>query len=156
KVSAWENDQSLLEFRLLSQRITDRVRERLDDQQQYLEQLERFFAAQNTPITRENFRTLTRDLHRRFPPAVQAVEWALPVPKPERAAFEEQQRMELPGFEIRERDAAGALVPAGDRDVFYPTTYVEPLEGNRKAVGFDLASSAARQEAILTARESGA
>jgi PAS domain S-box-containing protein len=154
KVSTWENDQSLLEFKLLSQRITDRVQDRLSDQQIFLGQLERAFAAKSDPVTRENFRTLTRDLQQSLP-TVQAVEWALRVPKPERAAFEAEQRMELPGFEIRERDGAGALVPAGDRDVFYPVTYVEPLQGNQAAVGFDLASDAARWTAVERAVESG-
>jgi PAS domain S-box-containing protein len=154
KVSAWENDQSLLEFRLLSQRITDRIQERLGREQVFLEQLERSFAAKSTPVTRQNFRMLVRDLPQRFP-TVQAVEWAPRVARSERAGFEAQQRTELPGFGIRERDAAGALVPAADRNVLYPVSFVEPLQGNEGAVGFDLASEAARRAAIVKAVESG-
>jgi PAS domain S-box-containing protein len=154
KVSAVENEQSLLEFRLLSQRIADRIQERLGRQQIFLEQLERSFAAKSTPVSRETFRALVRDLPQRLP-AVQAVEWAPRISKAERPAFEALQQKEMPGFAVRERTASGALRPAGDRDAFYPVTYVEPLDGNREAMGFDLASDAARRTTIERAVESG-
>jgi len=154
KVSTWENDQSMLEFRLLSQRITDRIQEGLGHQQVFLEQLERSFATQSTPVTPGNFRSLVRDLPRRLP-SVQGVEWAPRVTASERREFEALQRKDMPGFEIRELDASGALRSAQDRDVFYPVTYVEPQQGNEVSVGFDMASDAARRSAIERTVESG-
>jgi len=91
EVSTWENDQSMLEFRLLSQRIADRIQEGLGHQQVFLEQLERSFATQSTPVTPESFRSLVRDLPRRLP-SVQAVEWARRVTASQRREFEALQQ----------------------------------------------------------------
>ena len=44
RVSAWENDAQMLEFRLVSQQVLDRIRTRLDEQEVFLHQLERSFS----------------------------------------------------------------------------------------------------------------
>jgi CHASE1-domain containing sensor protein len=54
----------------------------------------------------------------------------------------------VPGFEIREIDAAGQRRRAKERDRYYPVTYVEPLAGNEHIVGFDLFSEAGRKAAV--------
>jgi CHASE1-domain containing sensor protein len=54
----------------------------------------------------------------------------------------------VPGFEIREVDAAGQRRRAKERDRYYPVTYVEPLAGNEHIVGFDLFSEAGRKAAV--------
>jgi len=64
-------------------------------------------------------------------------------------------RLERPGFEIRERSDAGTMVRAGDRAEYYPVDFVEPLIGNERAVGFDLASEPSRNEALRRARDTG-
>ena len=47
------------------------------------------------------------------------------------------------------------MVRAGERDEYFPVYYVEPLERNKRAVGFDLASNEARLEALVSSRDSG-
>src|SRR5207245_2785999 len=94
-------------------------------------------------------------LLQRFP-TIQAVEWAPRVLPADRAAFEAAQQADLPGFAIRERDASGQVRPAGDRDQFYPVTYLEPISSNEAAVGFDLASDVDRRTAIEAAVASSA
>ncbi|MDH5668166.1 MAG: CHASE domain-containing protein, partial [Nitrospira sp.] len=42
-----------------------------------------------------------------------------------------------------------------NRSVFYPVTYIEPLAGNEKAMGFDLGSHPARQAAVVEALGTG-
>ena len=44
--SAWENDQQMLEFRLLSQQVVDKIRTGLEEQEVFLEQLERSLVVQ--------------------------------------------------------------------------------------------------------------
>ncbi len=152
-VSKWENQQSLLEFRLLSQRLIDSVRAQLDAQEAFVEQLGTAFDLPGW-ISREDFAARARRLLQRYP-AIQAIEWAPRVLAADRASVEAEQQDEQPGFTIRERDSAGTLRPAGNRPEFYPVIYVEPLQGNATALGFDLASDPARHAAIDRAIATG-
>lgn len=155
RVNSWERDDSLLEFRALSQQAVDQIQIRLDEQESLLEQTAGLFVHDaNGQVTQEEFQrfihqTLTRHL------AIQAVEWAPLVKAPQRAAFEAAQRAVRAGFEIREPATSGKMLRAGERGYFYPVTYVEPLAGNEVALGFDLASTPERRTALKRALESG-
>jgi signal transduction histidine kinase len=146
RVSKWERDESLLEFRLLSQEIVDKIHAGLAEQEIFLEQLERSFS-RPAALSRTDFRHLAKNLLNRFP-TIQAVKWAPRVDFPQRDAFEAAQRVELPGFEILEVDPSGGRRRAGERDRYYPVIYVEPLKGNEHIVGFDLFSEAGRKTAV--------
>ena len=146
RVSKWEHDEALLEFRLLSQQTIDKVRSGLEEQGIFLKQLERSFSGA-TAVSRADFRHLVHSLLVRFP-TIQAVKWAPQIEPRQRATFEAAQQRELPGFEIREVDASGERRRAGERARYFPVTYVEPLKGNEHIVGFDLASEAGRRAAV--------
>ena len=154
EVSSWENDQSLLEFRLLSQEIVDKVQERLGRQEVFLEQVERSLAGPAV-LSADVFRHLVRTLLQRTP-SIQAVEWAPRVTAEQREGFEASQKRDTPGFEIRTRDPSGALHRVNGRDASYPVTYVEPLHGNEDAVGFDLGADPDRLSAIAKTFATGA
>ncbi len=153
RVSTWEHDEALLEFRLLSQEVVDKIHAGLAEQEIFLEQLERSFS-RPAALSRTDFRHLAKNLLQRFP-TIQAVKWAPQVDLPQRAAFEEAQRADLPGFEIREADLSGGRRRAAERGRYYPVTYVEPLKGNEQIVGFDLFSEAGRRTAIEEAINTG-
>ncbi len=153
RVSRWEQDEALLEFRLLSQEIVDKIHSGLAEQEIFLAQLERSFSGP-APVSRADFRHLAQNLLVRFP-TIQAAKWAPRVDPLQRAGFEEAQRAELPGFEIREVDSSGQRRRAGERAVYYPVTYVEPLNGNEQVVGFDLASEPGRRTAVEEAINTG-
>jgi signal transduction histidine kinase/CheY-like chemotaxis protein len=153
RVSAWEADQSLLEYRLLSQRVTDEIEAGLDEQATFLDQLARFFV-EGAPVSRDSFHRFVENLPQHFP-TIQAVEWAPRVLASERTAFETAQARDLPQFAITERGGAPLLRVAADSASYYPVTYVEPLAANGEALGFDLASDVARLTAIETAFASG-
>ena len=146
RVGAWESDQSLLEFRLLSQQLVDKASAQLDQYGVLLEQLGRSFD-DPTPVSRRDFAELTRDLLARFP-AIKAVEWAPRIDSSHRAGFEAVERLRVPGYAIRERDEIGRLRRAGARPEFYPVTDVAPVAGNAALFGFDLASDSIRRAAI--------
>src|SRR5215467_4616972 len=154
RVNIWENDQSLFEFRLRSQQFADTMRATLEEQRGFLEQLSEAFISRHQPVTRQEFHGLVQTLLHRFP-IIQAVEWAPSVQSAKRARFEAAQRAEVPGFEVRQRGQSGELRSADDRAHFYPVTYVEPLDGNERAIGFDLASDETRRIAIEAATTSG-
>ena len=71
--SAWENDEQMLEFRLVSQQALDKLRTRLEEQEVVLEQLERAFQ-RATPMSRTDFTVVAQSVLHRFA-MVQAVEW---------------------------------------------------------------------------------
>jgi PAS domain S-box-containing protein len=154
RVMGWERDESLLEFRMQSQRVTDMTRASLEEQALFLAQLSRVFAISHGLPARSEFHDIVQELLRRHP-AIQGVEWAPRLPGTERVSFEQAQQDAFPQFEIRELDASGKPQAAGDRNEFYPVTYVEPLAGNEAVVGFDLASNPARRAAIESAVKSG-
>jgi PAS domain S-box-containing protein len=154
RVSSWENEQALLEFRMRSQQLADTMKANFEEQALFLEQLSNVFVNRRFAVDRQFFHHLVQTLLKRFP-AIQAVEWAPRVLSGNRKSFEVAQQVELPGFAIRERGDSKELQAAGDRDHFYPVTYLEPLEGNEAAVGFDLASDARRGTAIEAAISTG-
>ena len=86
---------------------------------------------------------------------IQALEWISAVSAEEREAFEAEVRLVHPTFSIQESDADGALRVATNRDIYYPVTFVTPLEGNEAALGFDLGSNAVRLQAVDQAADSG-
>ncbi len=47
------------------------------------------------------------------------------------------------------------MVRRAQSDTYFPVYFVEPLEGNEAAVGFDLASNPTRLEALIQARDTG-
>ena len=153
RVSKWEHDQTLHEFRLLSQEIVDRIHTRLEEQEVFLEQLERSFTLPMA-LSAVDFQHLVESLLQRFP-LIRAVEWAPHIDALQREAFEAARQAEMPGFEIREADPSGHPRRAAERAQYYPVTYVEPLRGNERAVGFDLASDADRKATITAAMETG-
>ena len=154
RVSIWERDQSLLEFRMLSQRVVDRIQSRFEEQDVFLHQLERSFSGPWL-VSRSEFRRLVATMPQRFP-MIRAIEWAPRVEAADRPRFEEAQRTEVPGFAIREHDAQGSERRAGPRDRYYPVTYLEPLAGNEEAIGYDLASEPDREAAIAATVATGA
>ena len=154
RVSKWEHDEGLLDFRLLSRQVVDEVHTGLEEEDVFLEQLERSFTGP-APLSRLDFHHLAQNLLQRVP-TIQAVKWAPRIDLAHRAAFEAAQQTDQPGFEIREVNSMGRSHRAGARAHYYPITYVEPIAGNEAALGFDLASDPDRATATEVAVETGA
>ena len=150
RVSKWENEQSLLQFRIQSQLVADKIKATLEENALFLKQLSNTMTSLNHAVTGKGFHALAQTLLERSP-SIQAVEWAPRILSSERRLFEDRQRLEIPGFIIRERDASGQLRAAQTRSQFYPVSYLEPLHGNEEAIGFDLASEGVRAAAVETA-----
>lgn len=106
-------------------------------------------------VTRSEFRTAASGILRRHPD-IQALEWVPKVKHAERGAYEAIARNEgVNDFQIVRRTAEGEMVRAGERLLYFPVYFVEPLEGNEAAMGFDLASNPTRLETLSASRESG-
>lgn len=140
-------------FHFQADRLAKTIQDHLDEQEFILDQLDMALSmSQHEPVSREAFGALAQPALNRFP-MLQAIEWAPEIPSNRLAQFEASQRQSTPEFVITQRDETGAIVPVQERPSYYPVTYIEPLHGNRKALGFDLGSNPARHTAILRARE---
>ena len=85
-----------------------------------------------------------------------ALEWLPLVKGSQRARFEEMAHVAgYEDFEFTEMDETGQLVEASPRKEYFPVFYVEPMEGNKKALGFDMASNPIRFDAMKLARDTG-
>jgi len=149
-----EEQRARYEFTQLTDNIAFSFQRELDTYGDLVRTIEGFFNASDT-VTRPMFSAFclgaATGLH-----SIQAMDFVPRVPRSERRAFEEGVRAEgLPNFVITERTPAGIMAPAGDRDFYYPVTFVEPLAANRAALGFDLGSSRVRGEALHKAMRTG-
>ena len=89
-------------------------------------------------------------------PELQALSWNPVVPAANRSEMETAAHTEgLTQFQFCEKDLAGHLIPARARDFYVPVRFIEPLEHNRAALGYDLASDECRRLSLEQARDSG-
>jgi PAS domain S-box-containing protein len=127
----------------------------IDDSVDAPSALRALFNASKT-VERKEFAVFAGSLLKRNP-EIQALEWIPRTPRERLGQLERSAREEGYGnFRVQERDASGALVPAGDRAEYFPVFFVEPWTGNASAFGFDLASDPVRRQALDLARSSGA
>lgn len=102
----------------------------------------------------ERFRALTQGIVTRSP-AIQAYAWAPVVTADKLRRYEDLQQRITPGLRLTERDQQGQSVPVLTRPWYVPVQFIEPLDKNRAALGFDLASEPSRLIALETARDTG-
>jgi len=155
KANQWEYRDSLMEFHHLSVQTTSDVQQKLGEQEFALEQTASLFTHdRNDQVSRDEFHRFVQNTLIRYP-IIQALSWAPGVSETQRADFERAQRNALPNFSIREKDANGKLIRAGQRKVYFPVTFIEPLAGNETAAGFDLLSDDTRRAALLSTTQTG-
>jgi signal transduction histidine kinase/CheY-like chemotaxis protein len=104
--------------------------------------------------SREEFRVFVRRSLADHP-ELTALEWVPRVSATDRAAYERAAHDDgYPSYVVSEFNGP-RLAPATSRDEYYPVHYVEPVDGNERTLGVDLASSAERWVALARARDSG-
>ncbi len=130
------------------------IQEKINRNVEIVKSIGSFYAA-SREVERSEFRAfVARPLSQH--PGIQALEWLPRVPHEKRSAYEEAARLDgLEGFRITERQKQGVMVPAEDRDEYFPVYYIQPIEGNEAAIGFDLASIAARLARLHRSRDNG-
>ncbi|MDE1982830.1 MAG: diguanylate cyclase, partial [Betaproteobacteria bacterium] len=154
KVNQWEQDVMLTEYRQVSQQSLDQIRLGLLQESAMLTQMQGLFVRDpKGHVTREEFHRYCQHMLKDFP-MIQVLEWVARVPDPDRQRFEAAQDKEMPGFHITERSERGTTRPAERREMYYPATYIEPLQGNEAALGFDVGSGHRRSEALNRANAS--
>ena len=152
-VGGMEASQRSADFDRLAHDQTDAINAEVAATLALLRSLRGLFTATEN-VTRGEFRAFVRSLEVNI--TVQALEWIPRVPLAKRAEYERQAGAEgLPEFRFTERESQGVMVPAGRREEYFPVYFVEPLKGNKAAIGFDLESNPVRLEALRKSRDSG-
>lgn len=82
----------------------------------------------------------------------QALSWIPIVSHSQRAQFESyMSQVEGKPFQFKQLNADKQLVAAAERERYFPVYYMVPLQGNERALGFDLGSNPGRLAAIKKA-----
>jgi PAS domain S-box-containing protein len=153
-VRSLERARAVTEFnRAASDRIAA-VQRRIDADFEVLRAITAFYGS-NDRVDRQQFRSFVSAALARQT-SIQALEWIPRVSAAERNAYERAAREDgYSGFQIQEPGEDNEMTPAGQRDEYFPVYFVEPYEGNKRALGFDLASNGTRRAALQIAADSG-
>ncbi len=104
-------------------------------------------------ISRAEFHTFVRASFGNFQ-GVQSIQWAPIILATNRNDYEKSVRSEgFPNFQITELDDNKSLVRAGYRPEYVVVDFVEPYQGNEKAMGFDVYSESERHKIIDRAKD---
>ncbi len=153
-VSHKEQQRIENEFRLKAGMIASQIRQEWNAHLDALYSEAGFFTAYKQ-VDRDQFRVFARSWLARNK-SIQALEWIPSVLHAERSGYEEAARRDgYPDFKITERANQGLLVERTPQPEYFPVYYVEPYEGNEKALGFDLSSSENRMCALNQALMTG-
>nr|CRH05741.1 Putative histidine kinase with one CHASE domain, two PAS domains, one HisKA domain and HATPase c domain [Candidatus Magnetococcus massalia] len=149
-----ELQKERVEFQRVAGNYVSALRREIETNLEVLLSIDGFYRG-SAHVDRQEFaQFVQRSLLRH--PTLQALEWIPKVSHAERQRYEEAARRDgMTDYQIRERSREGEMVAASRRDTYFPVYYVEPMQGNEMALGFDLASSAARLKALNQARDSG-
>lgn len=125
----------------------NRLEQRLGQYNKILNLLQSFYSA-STNVSRDEFHIFTRNTLNDYA-SIQALEWVPMIPADRRDHYEKNAKFE--GADkgiITQRNEQGQLIPAAQRDVYFPVDYVAPMAGNEVVLGFDLGSSPVRMQAM--------
>ena len=146
----WEHRSIQIEQQNITNLAIDALSKELEISQRILSSIRGFFIA-SSRVSRKEFQLFTEyDLKAR--PSIQALEWIPRVTDAQRENYRLQAvRDGLLDFYISERSPQGEMIKANQRTEYFPVYYVEPLQGNIAALGFDLASSTERLSSLKLA-----
>jgi signal transduction histidine kinase/integral membrane sensor domain MASE1 len=151
---AQEKERLRLLFEREATTLAQSFRNDLDDYLDALYAVESFYASSGG-LSRPAFQTFVQRSFARHP-GLQALSWDRRVPDALRDAYEEAVRREgYPDFQIAVQNAHGQMVRAARRPEYVVVSYIEPSVGNGRALGFDVASTPDRLEALQQARDTG-
>ncbi|MBD1939844.1 adenylate/guanylate cyclase domain-containing protein [Microcoleus sp. FACHB-68] len=153
-VARWEDKRREYEFNRYADGVAAALQQHFKEDLQIIPNLSDFFAASDKiePSAFKQF--VQRPVSSKT--SIQFLAWVPKVTDTQRETYEAgTQTGTLSNFQIVERNTNGEIVLAQQRPEYYPVYYLEPLKGNERALGFDLASQPAYRTALERARDTG-
>lgn len=142
------------EVRRLAQDRTEVIRGQIVRSMEVLHGIVAFFEAHGQ-ISREEFRIFVGSSLARQP-ELQALAWDPRVLGAKRGDWENRAQLEgFQDFHFTEEKSEGVLIPAQKRAEYFPVYYLESLQKNAAALGFDVGSEPRRKIALELARDTG-
>ncbi|MEM9120650.1 MAG: CHASE domain-containing protein [Cyanobacteria bacterium P01_F01_bin.56] len=157
-VERWERLSRQSEFQKQTNNLTTALQRTTNRYTELLLSISDLYDAANNQVDEAAFRRFVSRAVDTYP-GIQALEWAPQVAQSDRANYEQQLQAATNNSRalITERDLnTGQLVAATERDRYVPVTFLEPIESNEAALGYDLASDVTRRIALEKARDTGA
>ncbi len=140
-------DREYERFQLRVVQVTGEIRSRMLDYERALEAARAFLMGNPEPNRQSWYRFVESLNLRTAYPGINGMGYIAYVREPELPAFLAETRADgAPTFDLR---------PAGQRLDYMPIKYIEPLEENQQAVGYDIGSEPKRRAAAESARDSG-
>lgn len=141
-----ENHERSALFNRITEINAERVRDQITRIQADTQAIGRLYESDER-VDRGEFRALVAPMTMETP--IQAFEWIPRVPAAMKKQFEGQATRDgYSRFSIWAKNAHGQKIAAAGRADYYPVYYVEPMEGNDAALGFDLGSETVRRAAL--------
>ena len=145
-----------LKFEHLLKRESLLVQKELDINIQALHSIKNLFDATHD-VSRKEFKIFVSEyleLHH----SIKAIEWLPYIKNEHRSFYEEKASKELNrDFKFTYKNSKGEMKEVEEKAEYYPVYYLEPLESNKKVLGFDLSSNKIRLKALkesITSRKS--
>jgi len=140
-----------LEFEYLLKRKSASIQRELDLNIFILESLQSYYKS-SQHIDRNEFKLFV-DTYLKNNKSVQALSWVPKVLNKDKESYLVERRKELGNeYFIKEKSSDGKMIDVKVKKEYFPVDYIEPIEGNKKAQGFDLSSSETRLITLNAAR----
>ena len=143
----WEREHLQIEFESRAKAYANAIQTHLNSNVEALMFLRDFYYNSEN-VTRQEFSSFVKSVMPRYP-GIQGFSWNPLVFDNERAAYESLAQTDgFEDFTFTERREGNGLVRASRRDEYVIVYYIEPLETNKTALGYDIASNPTRLKAI--------
>ena len=153
-VSDWEKERNQYEFNEIARDNVAKLQASFISYIDAVAAIERFYSSSTqSDIKRSEFKSFVKyTLENK--PGINGLSWNPVIKSDQRDAFENTIQNEgFSSFRITERNANSEVIPANERNEYIVVKYIEPLEKNKKAHGFDVASNSARRQALNTSKD---
>lgn len=142
-----ENEE--LQYSIILQDFSVNIVGIIDIQLESLDGLKNIFLAFDD-VTSTEFSTYSDQNIEKYPGIIQALEWIPEVKNSERRDFENKASIiyNISNLTITGVNDDGDVVTEEAKPIYYPVFYINPLDGNEKALLFDLSSETLRLNAL--------
>jgi signal transduction histidine kinase/CheY-like chemotaxis protein len=150
----WEHREAQEQVRQVAQDRAEVLRGQIMRSMEVLHAISALYETRGE-VTRQEFASFVSGALARQP-ELQALAWDPRVPGSERDAWETRAHQDgFPNFHFTEEKDDSTLIPATAREVYFPVFYLETLQRNAAAFGFDVGSEPRRRHALEQARDTG-